>query len=67
MRIFCNHKWEVLKDTITESDFEHAVKVMRQQGVKEAILPGGYSEYRKNITICACAKCGKLERFVEYL
>lgn len=60
--MFCKHEWEVLSETVTESQLEHLNKV--------AGLGNG-AEYfqsmlvRKHIQVVSCKKCGELKRYVE--
>lgn len=60
MSLFCKHEWEILSETTTKSQMEHA----RELGL---MITEGYSFQlsRKLIQIAACKKCGKLKRFVE--
>lgn len=58
--MFCKHEWEVLSETITKSQAEHAVEVgLCVKKGSELILE------RKHIQVFHCKKCGRLERFVE--
>ena len=69
MRLFCNHKWNIISDVTTESKFQHAVKSARENGVagKTNIPHQMCDAERKHIQILSCEKCGKLNRFVERL
>ena len=60
MVFFCNHKWLILSETVTDCK----LKVMRDLGctsVKNLEEPAD----RKFIQIVTCDKCGKLKRFVN--
>lgn len=64
--MFCKHEWEVLSETMTESQFEHAMKVLKPSTQGKFTIPGQMScADRKYIQIVCCDKCGKLKRFVE--
>jgi hypothetical protein len=65
--MFCKHQWEVLSETTTESQFEHAMKVAQSRGAQGSIkIPGQMScAERKHILVVTCKKCGKIKRFVE--
>ena len=63
--MFCKHKWQILSETVTESDFEHTIKILKAPGVsKMKIGEMETSSERKLIQIVSCIKCGKLKRFV---
>jgi len=64
--MFCNHKWELISETITESKFEHAISILRPNVEGKFTVPAQMScAERKHIQIVTCAECGKLKRFVE--
>lgn len=65
MKIFCNHEWEILSDTTTESKFEHARRICDNTGAVSVKIPHQMCQAdRKNIQILSCSKCGKLKRYV---
>lgn len=62
--MMCKHKWKFLSETTTESQLEHAARVMPPHTVK------GYPSQvcdadRKHIQVFTCELCGRLKRFVE--
>ena len=61
MKWFCKHDWKMISETTTKSDMEVAGAIPNVATVK------GFDTQRKLIQVVACTKCGKLERFVEYL
>jgi len=61
MKLFCKHDWKMISETTTKSDMEVAVATPNLKTAK------GFDTQRKLIQIVACNKCGKLERFVEWL
>ena len=64
--MFCKHKWKVLSETTTVSQFEHAITVLKPSTQGRLTIPGQMCDAdRKHIQIVACDKCGKLKRFVE--
>ena len=67
MKLFCNHIWVVLKETVTESKLEHSLKILKEI-TKNANIPGHMMDAeRKHITIMACSLCGKLKRYIEII
>jgi heterodisulfide reductase subunit A-like polyferredoxin len=65
LRIFCKHEWKLLSETVTKSDLETLLEAFSDRHGK--VNTHADSGNRKHIAICTCTKCGKLERFVEYL
>lgn len=70
MALFCKHNWIIKQSITTPSKMEHWIKVT---GSKEGHpIPRNNFQYnestdRKQITIIACDKCGKLKRYVEVI
>lgn len=63
--MLCKHKWELLSETVTESVFEHSMKIAKVS-TTQINLPGQLCDgERKHIQVFVCGKCGKLKRFVE--
>lgn len=62
MNLFCNHKWEILSETTTESKFEHTLKLV---GKGKTIPHQMTCTDRKFIQVFHCTECGKLKRYVE--
>ena len=60
MKLFCNHKWSLLSETVTKCKAELLVSI-GCTNVKNLHDPVD----RKFIQIVTCDKCGKLKRFVE--
>jgi len=65
LSIFCKHEWKLLSETVTKSDLEAVLETLRDRSGK--MNSHADSGNRKHIAICTCSKCGKLERFVEWL
>jgi hypothetical protein len=65
--MFCNHQWNVLSESVTQSKFEHAMTMIRSGGaIGNFTVPSQMScAERKHIAVFVCDKCGKLKRFVE--
>jgi len=64
----CKHDWKLLSETITESKFEHTIRIIKSinNGEREMQLPWQLVDAdRKHIQTFTCSKCGKLKRFVE--
>lgn len=62
--MFCKHNWEVLSETTTVSQFQHAMEQIHSRA--KVTVPGQMCDAgRKHIQIVTCSKCGKLKRFVE--
>lgn len=55
--MLCKHNWELLSETVTESQAEQAKKI----GC-ESVFTSQFD--KKLIQIVTCKKCGKLKRFV---
>ena len=65
-KIFCNHEWSVLSETITKSKLEISINNLKEEGASKANLPWQLCDAdRKHILVLCCDKCGKLKRFVE--
>jgi len=62
--IFCKHEWKMLSETVTESPYEHSIKILRAHG-GTSIKNFDASTERKHIQTFTCDKCGNLKRFVE--
>jgi len=62
--MFCNHKWELLSETVTKSKLEHSVECL-DLGAKFSLPWQLCDADRKHIQVFHCSKCGKLKRFVE--
>jgi hypothetical protein len=63
---FCKHEWELLTETITESQFEHAASIIRSVSGGKVNIPGQMCDAeRKHIQVFTCTECGILKRFVE--
>ena len=59
----CDHKWELLSETVTESKFECSMKAA---GNLVKTMPHQLCDAdRKHIQVFKCDECGKLKRFVE--
>lgn len=56
--MFCKHDWELLSETVTESNVEQARR-LSCKSIKSA-----FPFDRKLVQIVACKKCGKLKRFI---
>ena len=68
LKMFCNHDWKILSETITKSKYETSMTAADSIGTKAARLPWQLCDAsRKHIQIFTCEKCGKLKRFVEEL
>lgn len=68
MKLFCNHKWEVVLEKVTESKFEVAVRAIKSGRVTAAnvTIPAQMScAERKVIIIVACSKCGLIKKMME--
>jgi len=65
--MLCNHIWQVLSETVTESKFECAMDKIKSAGRASSLtVPHQMSCVdRKHIQVFTCYKCGKLKRFVE--
>ena len=62
--MFCKHDWAVLSETVTESRWEHLLRIAGS--LSTANLPESvFDTDRKHIQVFTCNKCGKLKRFVE--
>ena len=66
----CNHQWKVQTDKITESTFEHSIKVANSvaRPGSSANLPHQLCcDTRKHILIMTCEKCGKVNKTITNL
>ena len=61
MKLFCNHKWTVLSDTVTKS----ACEIAKESGVLKIDDAPDNFYARKHIQIVTCDKCGKIKRWSE--
>jgi len=62
MSLFCKHDYNVISEITTKSPIE----VAKENGM--SITKGnGYLFDRKHIVILKCAKCNKIQRYVEEL
>jgi hypothetical protein len=69
--MFCKHDWEIISEKMTESKWEHTLKVL-QTHIGERLNKGNIpwqlcDATRKLIQIVVCRKCGKIQKFVEYI
>lgn len=58
------HKWKVLITETTESNFEHAIKVLKGRSGNMKVPHQMCCTRRKRIDILTCDGCGKIKRFV---
>lgn len=66
MGMFCKHKWILLSETVTKSQFESSMDASVSAGVSNITLPGQMCDaVRKHIQVFSCEKCGDFKRFVE--
>jgi hypothetical protein len=65
--MFCKHKWSTISEAVTESKYEHSLKVMgRSSAVGKVTLPWQLCDAeRKHILTVTCDKCGKIKQFVN--
>ncbi len=62
--MFCKHEWEMISGTVTESKFEHAMRITEDS--TEVRIPHQMCHVdRKHIQVFTCSNCGRLKRFVE--
>lgn len=57
--MFCRHEWELVDKEVLPSEFEQLAKYASK------VRGNGISFQKKYISIFQCAKCKKLEKFVE--
>ena len=69
MKLLKIHDWEIISETVTESTFENAMKVLNATKVVEKMnLPWQLCEdNRKHITTLKCKKTGKVKKIVTDL
>ena len=59
----CNHKWEVVTDTVLESPWQQFVKAVRSYSDGDGSMPMSMFE-QTHILVQKCVKCGKLDKTV---
>lgn len=61
--LFCKHEWSKLSETLTESNMERQINLLRTLGkVPTQGHPAWFD--KKLIQIFECKKCGKIKKFV---
>ncbi len=63
--MFCKHKWKMLSEKTTESQFEHSMNTAYKYSNAIKLPHQLCDAERKVIQILSCEKCGKLKKFVE--
>ena len=62
----CKHKWKVLSEVTTQSQFEHAMGIANQFDISKIKIPHQMcSAERKFIQTVTCEECGKIKQFVK--